>query len=706
MADPGVPPHGTGGNGTFQWLMEHYVNPYANLSDQCNLYSTANQTGIGGAAGVAEVHSYATSTAVTQGFMLQRADGRPWLALKPTPIQALPGSGEQDTVYAMIGDYSASGLMGNLVSFPQAMMARTTTPVRVPTRDHAMAVWDAERLAGRTRFPAMADGAADSDRLITRTAGHIPHERAGRILAQDTAGNLTLEWLIGTELRELLADPNLVQLYPVFINHLLFMAAHQEQADPADAPQVTQICIDPIAAETSPRVKEKWNATARLVVPGRMGMTLAETELLRWRHDDTTRDDARIQREEQRTIDAADKKKWGNTGPTVHLACSIQKLSEADPLAPPLPLWKAYGELLGGGGRAGQFLGILEDHLRAEATKRNMSIPILSPAVMTDAVTGRLVSANITSVMEGIYTPYRLLVAHMTGAEAAVRRNQVYNAMAMNTATGNMDAQQMVAADNEVMPIVGSTEFRQRLEAFLIWLIVTNGMSRAVTEYELKVIQKLGTLIDLTQQWTKDPDMQNWVFNLIAVWSMREFNAHSTLLLQQPRWVAGEARPPLIPVPDFEEALRLLMRAKIVQLTTIPSGLMIAREPVPLRGGGGRPPSQALGAPQAPPVGHPQPLPGQANGTLVTRPNENMNIRTKWANTHNRSIFGVGSPFHDPAAVDHKVIIMSDVLGVRICLPMTLTGRCYSNCGGKHGQCSATENDRVCAGGGMPLEGA
>jgi hypothetical protein len=82
---------------------------------------------------------------------------------------------------------------------------------------------------------------------------------------------------------------------------------------------------------------------------------------------------------------------------------------------------------------------------------------------------------------------------------------------------------------------------------------------------------------------------------------------------------------------------------------------------------------------------------GGAERVTVHLPNQNHNLRDAWTATGHTSIFrGENAPFRDPTARDGKKVVLSDTPNPygpgkqRICIPMACTGRCYSNCTGKH----------------------
>jgi hypothetical protein len=88
--------------------------------------------------------------------------------------------------------------------------------------------------------------------------------------------------------------------------------------------------------------------------------------------------------------------------------------------------------------------------------------------------------------------------------------------------------------------------------------------------------------------------------------------------------------------------------------------------------------------------------------------NQNCNLRDAWMATGHTSIFcRENAPFRNPTARDGKKVVLSDTPNPyrpgkqRICIPMACTGRCYSNCNGKHTVLNTAEVNRVATTGGF-----
>ena len=91
----------------------------------------------------------------------------------------------------------------------------------------------------------------------------------------------------------------------------------------------------------------------------------------------------------------------------------------------------------------------------------------------------------------------------------------------------------------------------------------------------------------------------------------------------------------------------------------------------------------------------------------MERPEQNANLKAAWAASGHAQIFRAGSPFHDPAQPRgrREILRLAGNGNQRICLPMALTGVCYSNCGGYHGVLTQAEVTAVAQAGGLQVAG-
>ena len=99
------------------------------------------------------------------------------------------------------------------------------------------------------------------------------------------------------------------------------------------------------------------------------------------------------------------------------------------------------------------------------------------------------------------------------------------------------------------------------------------------------------------------------------------------------------------------------------------------------------------------------PRSGAETRTRVENRNQNVNLKAAWANLGLGSIFRVGSPFHDPTGANNgRIVVPTDPPDTRrICLPMALTGACYSNCAGKHEALTDAEVQKVARAGSLQV---
>mmetsp|Transcript_11191 Transcript_11191/g.17304 ORF Transcript_11191/g.17304 Transcript_11191/m.17304 type:complete len:150 (-) Transcript_11191:252-701(-) len=88
---------------------------------------------------------------------------------------------------------------------------------------------------------------------------------------------------------------------------------------------------------------------------------------------------------------------------------------------------------------------------------------------------------------------------------------------------------------------------------------------------------------------------------------------------------------------------------------------------------------------------------------LISLHNQHKNMKAAWSATGHTSLFGPGSPFHDPNKKNNKKVMLSDNPGTRMCLPMALNGACHDNCKGKHGALTKAKETRVAEAGNLTV---
>jgi hypothetical protein len=140
-----------------------------------------------------------------------------------------------------------------------------------------------------------------------------------------------------------------------------------------------------------------------------------------------------------------------------------------------------------------------------------------------------------------------------------------------------------------------------------------------------------------------------------------------------------------------------------MMIMEIPPGLLWQAGPSPAGGTTGVTPREG-GDGSQPAIPHG----GGAERLPVHLPNQNRNLRDAWMATGHTSIFHrENAPFHDPTARDGKKVVLSDTPNPyrpskqRICIPMACTGRCYSNCTGKHTVLNTAKVNHVATTGGF-----
>lgn len=382
------------------------------------------------------------------------------------------------------------------------------------------------------------------------------------------------------------------------------------------------------------------------------------------------------------------------TAPTLarkkpNLLVQLLRLTGAANEAALPPFWAHFVTL-----KAGECLGALMGCTGREAQRRGMPQPMLSPALASDVGSGLFASANVNDVTEGL-SILRLQTQASPRRDELTNRNRVHMTMAGGTGLGQVDAVQLVLANNEIEPPTSSEQFRAYIQGYYVLLMVLLGNVPLVQEHETELIDQLGVLIGQLETFIPEEPRRHYVFLQTLVFIFRVMNGCMNNVLMAPMppglppGAPGPAPPAAAILPPFGQIAEHLMMGRIETLTTLPPDLMQRVVPPPL------PP--AAGPPSRPPGGGtpgPAPPSGPARAR-VERPNQNRNLKNAWSAAGHPAVFGPSSPFYDASLPNNRKIVPSDTPNKRICLPMSLTGVCYSNCGGKHDTLSDAEVQRV-----------
>ena len=262
----------------------------------------------------------------------------------------------------------------------------------------------------------------------------------------------------------------------------------------------------------------------------------------------------------------------------------------------------------------------------------------------------------------------------------------------------------MVLANNEVELPEDSAQFCTLVEGYFVLSVCMLGQtaSRLVQAYRTDLLQRLSGIISMIESRYYDSGQKNMAYLLALSYIWHATDSYLRELLYRPATTTEEAST--VPPPDYGAIARHLQVGTLEYLTTVPPGLLEPQQqPSPLtqhqRSGTGS--GSSTGGHNSGGGKGGSPSNSGKKCTVVERPNQNVNLKRAWAAKGLTSVFGPNSPFHDPDTKDKEKLVNSDQSGVRICIPMAVTGKCYDNCKGKHGPLSAAEEKRVSEAGGL-----
>jgi hypothetical protein len=266
----------------------------------------------------------------------------------------------------------------------------------------------------------------------------------------------------------------------------------------------------------------------------------------------------------------------------------------------------------------------------------------------------------------------------------------------------------MILRDTELTIPTTTEPFRARVEGHWAELSYMIGETEpAVVKYKAHLIDQISNICAMIMVGFRTEQERTGVYLIILCYIWREEGRYFRTKLNTP--VANHGA---IELPRYERILEGLDDMSIQNLTVPPPDLLqpAPAEPssalvprTPRAPGGGTPRAPGGGVP---PGGGTPTTPGTGgSGDPDVRPNQNPGLKSAWVATGNQGVFSQGSPYRDDTASGDRGrrTVPSDTPNVRCCLPMALTGRCYTSCRGKHDALSPAEEQRVAAAGGLTL---
>lgn len=586
--------------------------------------------------------------------------------------------------HILCGNIGADGQLPDILSL-DAQAFRLTNNHGVNTTATTTMAW--ANNPNVELLPPVPAGAANRVEIRCRRTVPIPHEFIGAILRYKDQGQLTWRRL-WTEIvdAQILGDIQREGSYQTFIEYVRIASTQGAPpvagGQPVPPPTDHAYNFGPFSA----RVRSLALQKLRAFLPGLGAPAGIAAQLVQVQQNQAA---AAAAAAAAQAAAAAPSTIQGETPALFLTLCQVCEVTtEAN-----IPGF--YRSIVGV--RSGSWLAHATQALAVTCAGLGFMPPILSPSLANDLGRGVFLGAGLNDMTRG-FSLFRVRTPYGHGAEAARQRNEAYNILATGAGVVQADAVNMVLATNDIDPPAGGTQFRIYLMAQYAMLATFIGEhSRATTEYQAQVMEKLDNIMMSTELLFQDQRVRNEVYLKIMVYIVRETDYYFAQLQHPPA-----AGPAAIQVPGYRDIHEHLRTGRIRYLTTIPEELVriapATANPqgppsIPRGGGGGGPNTHGNNGGGS----------GQQN-QQVSRPNQNRNLKAAWAGTQHASIFGPGAPYHDPNASGRKKIVQADSPDTRrICLPMALTGRCYANCRGKHEELSEAECRRVAQAGGFQI---
>jgi hypothetical protein len=585
----------------------------------------------------------------------------------------------------LVGDVSASGTLPTIVTVDNDWFHLSDNVYVLPTDDVEQA-WAAV-VPGTLLLDAQVAGANNAEQIRSRRMTPIPHEHVAALLQLQAAGTLSWQTLWTTVVQAIIHDPAQSAAYHHFTDFVRVASTQRPANAGAANDRAPEVERDINVLIATPAMREQARCLVLRFLPG-----LATSQGL-----GAQLNQVQQQIQQNQLAIAAQavpapvtlESKYPSLFQTVVRICETPNEPEF------AVYWQDHPKL-----KAGAVLATLEGHCNLVARNSNLTAPILSPAFCSDVSLGRVTCGpNPNDITEGL-SPFRIRTTLSPKREELNRRNRTYTAMQSGAGRGEMDAVNLVLANNEVEPPQTGSEFRAYLEGLhVVDVVVLGTHNRMVQNYRRDIINRMSALTQRIESLYDTEAGRRYAYLLVLVYLHRVRDGYLQALLGAADLTAARQVTP----PDFGVIAEHIQLGRLTMITEIPPGLLRQAGPLPAGGATGVAPREGgEGNRLTVPSG------GGAERLAVYLPNQNRNLRDAWTATGHTSIFrGENAPFRDPTARDGKKVVLSDTPNPhgpgkqRICIPMACTGRCYSNCTGKHTVLSTAEVGRVAAAGGF-----
>jgi hypothetical protein len=452
---------------------------------------------------------YASAESVTYPLPLLVAmtEHQPLVVLSPFTLTTLPGLPPLASKLGLVGDVSASGTLPTIVTVDNDWFHLSDNVYILP-RDNVEQAWAAVA-PGTLLLGAQVAGANNAEQIWSCRMMPIPHEHVAALLQLQVAGTLSWQTLWTTVVQAFLGDPVQTAAYRHFID-FVHVASTQCPANAGAAndraPEVERDVNVPIAM---PAMREQARVLVLRFLPG-----LAMAQGLGAQLNQVQQ---QIQQNQLAITAQAMPAPVTLESNYPSLFQTVVRICET-PNEPEFAVyWQDHPKL-----KEGTMLATLEGHCNLVARNSNLMAPILSPAFCLDVSLKRVTCGpNPNDITEGL-SPFQIRTMLSPKQEELNRRNQTYMVMQSRAGRGEMDAINLVLANNEVEPPQTGSEFCAYLEGIhVVDVVVLGTHNRMVQNYWHDIINRMSALTQRIKSLYDTEEGHRYAYLLVLVYLHR-----------------------------------------------------------------------------------------------------------------------------------------------------------------------------------------